>query len=287
MLFQHMALSKLAIIGDIHSNSLALKACLQSIAEYESNVSSIDLIVFIGDLLTYGVQPLETLCEIRHLSSSRPCVFILGNHDQMYIDLIRNSHSHYYSRMPDWIKESVDFNLQNIDSNLFLYIKFIPLYCFNDTVFAHANFSSLAPNSFDWSYVNTDDDHLQQMCNISNSGFRLGVLGHTHRSRCFSLNSSGSSSSPLCLNRPLQLDTKLDFLGYSCSLLNSGSIGQPRERPLSDPAWLLIEFDDLIASSATFVSFCYDIDVHINNIYDSNLSLHCVQKLTSFFNYSR
>lgn len=284
MLSQHMALSNLAIIGDIHSNALALKAALRSIADYEKTYSSIDIIVFVGDLLTYGVRPHETLCELHRILSLRPSAFVLGNHDQMYLDLLIKSSSDYYNKMPSWIKESVNYNLMNIDPGLFLDIEFSPWFVRDDVLVSHANFSSVDSDIVDWSYVNTVDDHLDQLLVLSGFRSRLGVLGHTHRTRCFSLAPSGIASRPWdCVDRGVKPDSPIDLFGYPCSLINAGSIGQPRERGYSNPAWLLVEFDDSFASTATLVSFTYDVAIHLNDLFRSELSSSCVQKLCTYF----
>ena len=90
-----MTSSSCAVIGDVHSNVLALKACLQSINEYETTHSPIDTIVFMGDLLTYGVRPNETLYAVSEVASSRDVKLILGNHDQLYINLFSNGRYNY------------------------------------------------------------------------------------------------------------------------------------------------------------------------------------------------
>ena len=284
MLSPHMANFKLAIIGDIHSNVLALEAAFASISDFETSSSRIDLVVFVGDLLTYGVRPRETLFEVHRIVSSRPSAFVLGNHDQMYLDLLAKSSSDYYGSLPDWIRESVDFNLNLIDPGLFLDIKFCPQFVCHDLIVAHANFRPSAPGFVDWSYINTVEDHLEQLLALSSLGTHLGVLGHTHRGRCFSLVPSGIPKRPWhCVKRGVQLDSPIDLSGYPFSLLNAGSIGQPRETVHSNPAWLLIEFDHFFANTATFVSFTYDIQAHLFDISSSTLSSSCIQKLSSYF----
>jgi len=284
MLSHHMARSKLAVIGDIHSNALALKACLHSIAEYESNSSAVDTIAFVGDLLTYGVHPRETLYLLNELASLRPSVMVLGNHDQMYIELLSKSSSDYYDQLPEWIKESVNFNLARIDAELFLNINFYPQFFCHDVIVSHANFSALVSGSSDWSYVNTLEDHLKQLHGLAQRNVRLGVLGHTHRCRCFSLESAlVSDKSEHCVGRSIQLNTQINLSDYRCSIVNAGSIGQPRERSCLDPAWLLIEFEDSSARDVTFVSFDYDVEAHLKDISESGLSSSCIQKLCSYF----
>lgn len=278
-----MVASRLAVIGDVHSNVLALKASLQSIADCEANESPVDVIVFIGDLLTYGIRPTETLSEVLELCSSRQTVFVMGNHDRLYADLITGSSLDYYATMPDWVKESVDYNLCRLDEKLFLGIDFLPFYSHASVIFSHANFSALVSEFIDWKYINSFDDHLEQLKIISEAGYSLGVLGHTHRSRCYSMRQNVFDGLVDCDNRKINLDAPLDFDDYSCSIVNAGSIGQPREKCQLIPSWLLVELDNSLISSTKFVSFDYDIGAHVKSISDSGLSAYCIQKLVSFF----
>lgn len=279
-----MVHSKVAIVGDIHSNALALRAALCSIEEHENLSGSVESVIFLGDLFTYGVRPRETLSILHELIATRSSLFVLGNHDQMYIDLLLHSCSPYYDNMPDWIKESVDFTLSGIDSRLFFDIQFSRYHSFNGLLVSHANFNFLSSALVDWSYVNTSSEHYQQLRHLSGSGSCLGVLGHTHRNRCFSLKKAGPENDVVkCIDRGVRLDSPINLLGYHCSLLNAGSIGQPRDKLYSSPSWLLVEFDDLMVTSATYVSFEYDLASHVADISNSTLSASCIEKLNSFF----
>lgn len=63
---------RIAFISDIHGNFTALSAVLADI-----NSQSIDQIVCLGDTVTLGPQPRETLTALRELK----CTYIMGNHD--------------------------------------------------------------------------------------------------------------------------------------------------------------------------------------------------------------
>jgi predicted phosphodiesterase len=275
---------RIAVIGDVHSNILALKASLKSIYDYEARVSCVDIIVFMGDLLSYGVHPNEVLSEVFELVSLRSTVLLLGNHDQLYLDLVANSSFDYYNKLPAWIKESVDLNLKRIDAKLLLSLSFLPYYSCSAALFSHANFFSVDSGPPDWRYVNTLDDHHQQLKILSQLGFSLGVLGHTHRSRCYTLDPSDfTSPSLLCVDRHINLNARICLSDYPCSILNAGSIGQPRESTPLSPTWLLLETDDSTVSAATYIPFAYDTNAHLKDISESGLSLHCIHKLLSFF----
>ncbi|MCK4600893.1 MAG: metallophosphoesterase, partial [Phycisphaerae bacterium] len=62
----------LAVISDIHSNTLALTAVLDDIAQ-----RNVDKIFCLGDVLGYGPEPKECLDAVM----SKATVTLMGNHD--------------------------------------------------------------------------------------------------------------------------------------------------------------------------------------------------------------
>ena len=278
-----MATFRFAVIGDVHSNPLALNACLDSIYEYEATNFPIDTIVFMGDLMTYGVRANETLDKVLKLASTREVRFILGNHDQMYVDLFSNAFNPYYLKLPEWVKETVDFHLNIVDKDLFFSLQFLSYYSYSGVLFSHANFFFLGSDGPDWSYVNTPEDHLRQLEILSQHHLRLGVLGHTHRARLFSLGSGSGPDSFIQLDNLHQFGRRFDLVDCSCSIANAGSIGQPRDRTLLHPSWMLLEINEYDSMIVSFTPFLYDCDSHLNDLIESPLSSSCVKKLTSFF----
>lgn len=278
-----MADSKLAVIGDIHSNSLAFHAALSSIFKYESQVSPIDHIVLMGDLLTYGVRPKEIICEILELSCLRSVTLLQGNHDLLYSNLIDGNDLSYYENLPSWLKESVDYNLSNFDHQLFRSLEFVPYLNWFNILFSHANFSSISTSLPDWSYVNTPEEYSRQLQILASHQCHFGVLGHTHRSRLYT-STSDIHNNPVCLHDNSSLSNKCFLFDQeSYFIANAGSIGQPRERSFSYPSWLLIDIEASVASSVEFMSFEYDYSLHLDDISKSGLSSTCVHKLLTFF----
>ena len=283
MLLESMGSFRLAVIGDVHSNALALKACLQSIYDYEASHFPIDTIVFMGDLMTYGVRPNETLRNVSEVSSSRDVKLILGNHDQLYIDLFDTAATPYFDKLPDWIKESVRFHLTVLDWDLFVTMPFMPYYDFAGVLFSHANFFFLGSDDFRWRYVNSFEEHCRQIEILGQHDFILGVLGHTHRARLFSLPSASVLDSVISHDLSHQTGACFDIAQYACSVANVGSIGQPRDKLSTNPAWMLVELDHCSPTSVSFVPFEYDLDSHLNDLLRSPLSPFCLNKLISFF----
>ena len=68
---------RIAFISDIHGNFTALQAVLVDIKKQGA-----DQIICLGDTISLGPQPLETLDSLRELKS----IYIMGNHDEAILD---------------------------------------------------------------------------------------------------------------------------------------------------------------------------------------------------------
>ncbi len=72
---------KIAVLSDIHSNSIALKACLD-----EAIGCGVDRIIFLGDYLSDCAYPKRTLKLLADVANTLPCYFIKGNREEYLID---------------------------------------------------------------------------------------------------------------------------------------------------------------------------------------------------------
>jgi putative phosphoesterase len=79
---------RIAVISDLHGNSVALDHCLDEIQS-----SQVDQIICLGDVATLGPDPVGVVERIQSLG----CINILGNHDEFMIDLKK---VHEYSKVP-------------------------------------------------------------------------------------------------------------------------------------------------------------------------------------------
>jgi putative phosphoesterase len=96
-------MTRIALISDIHSNELALRAVLADIQRV-----GVDQIVCLGDVANLGPQPnavIEILAELA-------CPCIMGNHDEFLLD---PALVHAYSQSPQVIA-SVDWNRSRLSS---------------------------------------------------------------------------------------------------------------------------------------------------------------------------
>lgn len=214
--------NKIAVISDIHSNADALVKVLNKLA-----AKTIDLTIFLGDILTYGMQPLAVLDLLQSYSKSHKAVFIKGNHDQLYFD-IQGSRNELNYKMPPFVEESLLWTLNKIDGILLESLfNWHEEYLFGDICFSHAN-----PFKYgDWR--NLDDKMtLRAAFNaLTKKQCRIGVFGHSHRQ----LISANKNNHQIYIN----YDRFLIEEGLSY-IVNAGSAGQPRGKGL---CYLTFEID--------------------------------------------
>lgn len=72
---------RIAAFGDIHSNHIALEACLAKVERI-----GIDGIVFLGDYVSDCACPQKTLAQLREIAGRYRCWFIRGNREEYMID---------------------------------------------------------------------------------------------------------------------------------------------------------------------------------------------------------
>jgi predicted phosphodiesterase len=199
-------MSRIAVFSDVHSNLQAFSS-FKKILKNEDNQRPIDEIVFLGDMLTYGPEPIEVIDEICKLSEEFPVKFLIGNHDKLYFDL-QEGRSSYYSKLPDFIKESADYTLKQLDRSFKMEFKWLESVVLSDIFFSHANANSFG----DWSYIRSVDDATTAAFQVFQKGCVGGVFGHVHR----------LMDEKICM----PIDDSLVI--NEVRILNFGSVGQPR-----------------------------------------------------------
>lgn len=72
---------RIALLADIHANRLALEACLA-----HARSQGADRLVFLGDYVGYGAEPVEVLDRIM-AETARGAIAVAGNHDRAVADV--------------------------------------------------------------------------------------------------------------------------------------------------------------------------------------------------------
>src|SRR3989304_2966246 len=171
---EHVADEVFVVLSDLHANARALRAALALVYN-----EPFDHLVILGDLLTYGCEIDEVIEMVGDAQRSHRAALIVGNHDQLYFDLARGVRD-YYATLPDWLRETVDHTFERLDIRALRDgLSWSLEHAAGDILFSHANPYEPA----DWSYLNSDADHLRAATRLTERGYRVGVFGHTHRRR--------------------------------------------------------------------------------------------------------
>ncbi len=253
----------IAVLSDIHGNADALAAAVA-----EMDLSSPDLIIILGDLLTYGVQPHAVLDAVDRLAARGNCVFISGNHDQFYFDLDRGAPD-FYASIPEFVLESVRWTHDQLSDAPALADRYPwqARHALDDILFSHAN-----PYDYgDWSYVSKPDQWADAAETLRAQGFRIGIFGHSHRAFAVSVDPQGAAT-------PVELNQWFTPKPDNVLIANPGTIGQPRGTGFS---YLMIYRDgpkirfDLPKIDFDRAKFCKAIE-------NADLSAGTREKLVSF-----
>jgi predicted phosphodiesterase len=254
---------RIAVIGDVHGNSPALSAAFDAAAEA-------DVLVLLGDLLSYGPDVESILTQVESTISSREVVLIRGNHDQHYHDVEHGPLA--VDGLPEWIYESTRFVAAQVDVPRLRRLPWRDEHVAGSILFAHANPFGLG----DWTYLNSADEHLRAVEALRQRGLGLGVFGHTHRARAFH-----ARGGVYRLDRPPQ-DLRADWDGLREApwVLNAGAVGQPREEDTT--AYVLWLDVDGAGCSTRFRALEYDVDAHLDALRRAPLSASTRQRLLAF-----
>jgi serine/threonine protein phosphatase 1 len=76
-------MSRKFAIGDIHG-------CLEALEDLLSRIGPgrDDLLIFLGDYIDRGFKPREVVDRLIVLAAEIPCIFLRGNHEQMFFDFL-------------------------------------------------------------------------------------------------------------------------------------------------------------------------------------------------------
>ena len=193
------------VISDIHGNLAALKAVLDDPAGKKA-----DSTVCLGDIVGYGSHPGDCINIIRKVCDE----VVVGNHDLGAAGMIGVSHFNPDGqRAIEWTREKI--NKEHIE-----WINSLPLQTFYYGIsFSHASLKD--PSS--WIYILNSSAAVDA---ILMAGEYISIYGHTHQ--------------PMQWNRFGDCSSKDEGPLSDYSLINCGSVGQPRDGD-SRAAYLLLD----------------------------------------------
>jgi predicted phosphodiesterase len=213
---------RICVISDVHSNLPALEAVLEALAPY-------DELWHLGDIVGYGPQPNEVIARLRAENAHG----VRGNHDSAAVGLISTeAFNEEAARAIDWTQDELDDASRTWLSGL------PELTERHGFTLAHGS-----PRDPTWEYVFSSGTARGNLAAFSTDHC---LIGHTHVPLAFC---SRDGSLQTCLpNGPLEITG-------SRSLLNPGSVGQPRDGDRRASAMLI----DAEAGVVTWQRTEYDI----------------------------
>ena len=265
---------KIVVLSDLHANFYALKKALEIIDR-----KGFDIMIFLGDILTYGVDVKQVIDTIGNRLKNKNTFLIKGNHDQLYDDILNYKNTPYLETLPAWIRESVNFTAEKINKSDWKKLNFLDFYSHNNVYYGHAN--PFSKNN--WTYLNNSKNLVEASKILKKKNFFIGVFGHTHRI----LNSTFSKKNILKKNT---LFSSV-LTGDKVHILNAGSVGQPRNIKNSKSSFLYLNFKEKNESYIKKKTqydyevkfFNYSLNSHLKAIRKSLMSQSTKEKLLSFY----
>ncbi|MCK6457737.1 MAG: metallophosphatase family protein [Phycisphaerae bacterium] len=236
---------KFAIISDIHSNAEALTAVLADIDR-----RGLERIVCLGDVVGYGASPRECL----DLVMQRTVVSLCGNHDHAVFYEPANFNAAaekacYWTRQV--LEEEPDVSARN---RRWRFLGQLPVrYEIEDMLFVHGS-----PRKPINEYLFPDDVYTNPhklLANFERMDKMTCFVGHTHVPGVF-------VDDPY-FEPPYEMDHGVYTIGEEKTIINVGSVGQPRDR---DPRAAYVVVDD---DRVEFIRLEYDIEAAANKIRSS------------------
>lgn len=241
---------RIAVLSDVHSNYIALDLVVADATKERG----VDDFWFLGDAISYGSQPLETLDMLREIVSNKN--WVIGNHDALYANFL-----HPGGFRPE-AQIMMNHNRGLIDAkrkNSPVFAKFMderfskvhqPLKqkCINGTTYF------ISHSGFDWTeydYYYFDSDHYVDKERIKilfneiasqrtssapwrflkreNSESRVLFIGHTHTPAVAYMDSETQNIKSLKIRRGI-VDLRKDCNNAQIIVVNPGSVGFPKDR---------------------------------------------------------
>ncbi|MFN0193383.1 MAG: metallophosphoesterase family protein [Aestuariivirga sp.] len=221
----------IAFFADVHANHLALQACLARAASLGA-----EKLVFLGDLVGYGAEPVAVIETVRALAI-KGAVVIKGNHDAAINDPSTS--------MNAVARASIDWTRAQLAPHHTAYLASLPLTCVeDDRLYVHADASAPAR----WIYVTG----VKQASNsLMAAATPLSLCGHVHVPALYRAGADGR----IVAHHPAE-GIPVPLASRHRWLAVIGSVGQPRD---GNPAAAFAIYDTL-SCELRFERASYDVE---------------------------
>jgi len=217
---------RLAVLSDIHSNLAALEAV-------RGDMPAVDEVWVLGDVVGYGPQPNEVISALQAMGART----VLGNHDGAAIGIVDTNDFN-----PD-AAEAIAWTAGVIDANTRAYLASLPeMRCEGELTAVHGS-----PRDPIWEYIVSP---RVAAANLDSFKSRHCLFGHTHQPVIFRADDGRIEIVTATDDSPVAIDSQR-------SLINPGSVGQPRD---GNPhaAYLVLDTE---SRRVEFRRVAYDIDL--------------------------
>ncbi|AHI54791.1 metallophosphoesterase family protein [Listeria ivanovii] len=223
---------RIAIISDVHGNVEALKAVLKDAAN-----EGVEEYITVGDIVLKG-SGIDICLEL--LEKLNPLTFVLGNHEQVYIDFLEGK-SFDHSLKRRMIEDLVKYDYDLLGDEKFRYFSTLPKKVSTQVLQTKIDVFHAMPDSVSFPiYATEEQAHFDKM--FSGTDADIAINGHVHRQS---------------LRRTA--DDKL--------IINSGSVGLPgggNQKTKDNLAqYALIDITEAGVVDIHFKKIVYDIDAEI------------------------
>ncbi len=239
---------RIAVLSDVHANLAALEAV-------RADLPDVDGVWVLGDIVGYGPQPNEVIATLQAMGARS----VLGNHDGAAIGTVDPAYFNPDARL------AIEWTAKAIDENSRAYLAALPeVRRDGDLTAVHGS-----PRDPIWEYITSSS--------IAEANFdffetRCCLFGHTHLPIVYRQADGAIEVLP-------GLDGEVITLGAGRSLINPGSVGQPRDG-LPDASYAILELsDDPNDSTIGFHRVHYEVDRTQRLMRDAGLPARLVERL--------
>lgn len=237
---------RFAVISDIHGNLEALRAVSESIRR-----EGVDRIVFAGDAVGYGADPLEVIEVVKSVANAA----VLGNHDSVASGREEPTYFNVHAA------EAILWTRGRLGDDERAFLKGLDVsVTWEDFTVVH----STPLNPLRWSYLLAAEEAAK---NFPAFKSRLCFIGHSHVPAAYCMGSKGELSVEAPGLVPLKEGWRY--------IINVGSVGQPRD---GDPRSCYVVYD----ADRQFVEFlrvAYDVSSAQEKIIGAGLPPFLAQRL--------
>jgi len=236
---------RLAVLSDIHANLAALDAV-------RADMPRVDEVWVLGDIVGYGPQPNEVIRRLQELGARS----VSGNHDGAAIGTVDAG---WFN--PD-AAAAIRWTSTVLDPNSSSYLAALPQVRRDGELTAvHGS-----PREPIWEYIT---DAGIAAANLDAFATRHCLYGHTHLPVIYRADAARMTVVPATTTAPIALDARR-------SLINPGSVGQPRDGN-PDASYMVL---DLEAGRAEFRRVAYDIGLTQRLMREVGLPRWLVERLS-------